>query len=122
MKRLVLGAAILLGLAACGLSACAELSADLAAANTGTTAAVQTVATQCAKYAPLINAVAATAPDPTSALGVVLADAQSTCTADGTVASTIAPNLNADTGTWATNLLADLKMAAEIAGVVAPLL
>lgn len=85
---------------------------------------VATVAQQvgqiCAAAPAVLNAVGA--PDPTSSSGVLLAYATAACNADGTVASTLAPNLTSSTPAWLQDVLNGLAVAAKVAPIVLPLL
>lgn len=80
-----------------------------------TTAQISTI---CKAAAPVVSAATATAPDPTSAAGVLLTFAQSACTADGLIASTLAPNLTDGTPGWLTDVVNGLALAAKVAPMV----
>lgn len=105
MKKLfavLAGAALLLG--ACTLQQQASTTAQIAKI--------------CQAAAPVVSAATATAPDPTSAAGVLLTFAQASCTADGQVAASLAPNLTDSTPAWLTDVMNGLALAAKVAPLV----
>lgn len=116
MKRLWFGA----GLALVLLAGCT--TAELQRAGADTADAVRDVAAVCQQAPALIAAADAQAPAPTSAAGILLADAKASCTADGAVAATLAPKVDGGTPDWLKGVLNGLAVASQLAGVVAPLI
>jgi hypothetical protein len=113
------------------LSACTTSQLETAASVTTTATtdidvAAQTVSTICSdpNAQKLINDAVGTAAtaDPTSAGGVLLANAQASCTATGQVAATLAPKIEPSTPTWLTETLQGLAAAAQLAPYILPLI
>lgn len=115
------------GFAMAAMTGCVLTPAQTAAVNTATTDAVTEIATICAAPATIALLQAASiqpnvASSPTSAAGVLLAEAQSACTLDGKVAAAIQPVATSATPTWLATVLTGLSAAAQLAPYVLPLL
>jgi hypothetical protein len=126
LKRLLITAATLSLLSACTESQLETAASVTTAVNTDVGAAAQTVSTICSLPATqqLISDAAGSAAtaDPTSAAGILLKNAQASCTTDGQVAATLAPKVDTSTPTWLTNLLQGLATAAQLAPYILPLI